>query len=146
MNFLENNGWTTKKKIAGGKVERTGVQLVWGGFLNSAYEDADDKRDENEDAPLSLNIDEMSETSIHSTPTDLIQSSAKSLNFDDLPQIQNLSYSPILMYHMTPPVNVPQIKVKDLATKPYTWDCIEDWNDIDDMLNAEAKPTNQDVK
>lgn len=52
---------------------RRDVQLVGGDFVNSSDEDADDERDNNENALLSLNIDEVSDTLGHSSSTDLSQ-------------------------------------------------------------------------
>ena len=52
---------------------RRDVQLVGGDFVNNADEDANDERDDNEDALLSLNIDELSDTLGHSSSTDLSQ-------------------------------------------------------------------------
>lgn len=68
---------------------RRDVQLVGGDFVNSADEDADNERDDNEDALLSLNIDEVSDSLGHSSSTALNQLSQRSTNFDEYyPKVQ----------------------------------------------------------
>lgn len=126
---------------------RRDVQLVDGDFVNSADEEADDERD---DTPLSFNIDEVSETSGHSSSTDLNQSSPRSINFDDLPSPaddENSAYDGRSESLLESDSDAPPQSTTDESGRSCDEDIdLEDWDDIDAILNAEAKPIDQDVE